>query len=76
MSERRVRGFVKEYDELEGTGVINVDERSVDVFVYVDDLQMDSPAPTLKRGQRVEFSVEENEKGFQARNVRVVESEV
>lgn len=73
MSEQRVRGFVKEYDELQGTGLIDVDERSEDVFVHVDDVQIDSPAPRLLRGQRVEFRVEENEKGFQAREVRPVE---
>lgn len=75
MSEERVRGFVREYGELEGFGWIDADGHSDDVFVHVDDLQMDSPAPVLAPGERVEFRVEENEKGFQAREVRVVEPE-
>jgi cold shock CspA family protein len=76
MSEARVRGFVKQYDELEGTGLIDIDDRSEDAFVYVDDVRTDSPAPKLRRGERVEFRVEENEKGFQARNVERVPAEV
>lgn len=75
LSDERVRGYVQEFDELEGTGLIDVDGRSEHVFVHIDDVEAGADAPVLELGERLEFRVEENEKGFQARDVRRVESE-
>ena len=69
----RVRGYVLEYDEIRQAGLIDADDETEEIFVHIDDLQTDAPEPVLEEGERLEFRVEETEKGLQARDVRRVE---
>jgi len=69
MSER-VLGTVKGCNGSKGYGVIEREEGE-DVFVHFSAIQGDG-FRNLEEGQRVEFDVEQGEKGLQAANVVVV----
>ena len=66
MSERET-GTVKWFNGSKGYGFISR-EGGDDVFVHYSALQMEG-FKTLEEGQRVEFSVEQGNKGLQATNV-------
>ncbi len=66
MSERQV-GTVKWFNGAKGYGFISR-EGADDVFVHYSAIQSDG-FKTLDEGQRVEFSVEQGNKGLQAVNV-------
>jgi cold shock protein len=66
MSER-VQGTVKWFDATKGYGFIE-QEGGKDVFVHHSAIESNGFA-TLNDGQRVEFTVEQGQKGLQARNV-------
>ena len=66
MSDREI-GTVKWFNGSKGYGFISR-EGGDDVFVHYSALQMDG-FKTLEEGQRVEFSVEQGNKGLQATNV-------
>jgi len=66
VSERET-GTVKWFNGSKGYGFISR-EGGDDVFVHYSALQMEG-FKTLEEGQRVEFSVEQGNKGLQATNV-------
>ena len=66
MSER-VTGTVKWFNASKGYGFI-AREGGADVFVHFSAIQ-GSGFKSLEEGQRVEFNVEQGQKGLQASNV-------
>jgi len=60
----RVTGTVKWFNNAKGYGFITPDE-GADVFVHYSAVQADGYR-TLEAGQRVEFTIEQSEKGPQA----------
>ena len=67
MSER-ITGVVKWFNGSKGYGFIAPDDESEDVFVHYSALQGDG-FRNLDEGERVEFTIEQGEKGLQATNV-------
>lgn len=67
MSKREV-GTVKWFNPAKGYGFISRGEDNTDVFVHFSAIQGEG-FKTLTEGQRVEFSVEEGQKGPQASQV-------
>ncbi len=61
-------GTVKWFNDAKGYGFISR-ESGGDVFVHYSDIQ-GSGFRSLREGQRVEFSVEQGDKGPKAANVR------
>ena len=72
MAERFV-GTVKWFNASKGYGFIGR-EGGDDIFVHFSAIQMEG-YKRLKEGQKVEFSIEESDKGLQAANVVAAESE-
>jgi len=69
MSER-VTGTVKWFNGSKGYGFIEREE-GADVFVHFSAIQGDG-FRNLEEGQKVEFNVEQGQKGLQATNVTVL----
>jgi len=67
MSERN-QGVVKWFSRQKGYGFIQPDGGSEDVFVHFSAIAGEG-FRNLDQGERVEFSVEDSEKGPQAANV-------
>jgi CspA family cold shock protein len=67
-----VTGKVVRFDEIRGYGFVTPDTGGEDVFVHVNDLDVDKRL--IAPGALVEFTVEEGERGPKASNVRVVRS--
>ena len=65
-----MRGTVKWFNPKKGYGFITKDEGG-DVFVHYSAIDMDG-FRTLQEGQKVEFDIQNGEKGPQAVNVKVV----
>jgi CspA family cold shock protein len=63
VAEREI-GTVKWFNDSKGYGFISRENES-DVFVHYSAIQSDG-FKSLKEGQRVEFSVEQGDKGLQA----------
>ena len=61
-------GSVKWFNEEKGFGFINQDNGGPDVFVHFRAIVSDG-FKTLAEGQKVEFDVENGQKGLQAANV-------
>ena len=66
MSER-ILGTVKWFNAAKGYGFIGRDNGE-DIFVHFSAIQQDGYR-RLEKGQKVEFSIEEGPKGFQAASV-------
>lgn len=64
---QRIAGTIKWYNATKGYGFIGR-ENGDDVFVHFSSI-VGSDFRNLEKGQRVEFSIEENPKGIQAANV-------
>ena len=64
-------GTVKWFNETKGFGFIARDGDQGDIFVHYSAI-VGQGFRTLKEGDRVEFTVEEGQKGPAAGNVRVV----
>ena len=64
-------GTVKWFNDAKGFGFIAPSDGSKDVFVHFSALQGEG-FKTLAEGAKVEFELEQGEKGPQAQNVRVV----
>jgi CspA family cold shock protein len=67
MSER-ITGVVKWFNATKGYGFIAPDDGSKDVFVHYSAIQTDGYA-SLDENDRVEFSIEQGQKGPAAANV-------
>jgi CspA family cold shock protein len=67
MSEERVTGTVKWFNDKKGFGFIE-QENGEDVFVHFSAIKSDG-FKTLKEGQKVSMEVTQGEKGLQAVNV-------
>ena len=61
-------GSVKWFNEDKGFGFISQDNGGVDVFVHYRAIASEG-FKTLAEGQKVEFDVENGQKGLQAANV-------
>ncbi len=70
MADREI-GTVKWFNSEKGYGFLTR-EGGKDVFVHHSAIQKDG-FRSLVEGQKVEFAVVENDKGFQAQDVTVVE---
>lgn len=66
----RVQGTVKWFNATKGYGFIAY-EGGEDVFVHYSAIQSEGYR-TLNEGQRVEFTIEQGNKGLQASNVTVM----
>ena len=64
-------GKVKFFDAEKGFGFVSGDAGEGDVFVPASALPSD--VPSLKGGQRIEFSIAEGRRGAQALSVRVLD---
>ena len=64
-------GKVKWFNDAKGFGFITPEEGGEDVFCHQTEIQMEG-FRTLTEGQRVEFSVEQGQKGLAARGVKVL----
>ncbi|MEN3754495.1 transcription antiterminator/RNA stability regulator CspE [Mangrovibacter yixingensis] len=64
----KIIGTVKWFNETKGFGFISPEDGSKDVFVHFSAIQGNS-FRTLAEGQKVEFSVEDGQKGPSAANV-------
>jgi cold shock protein len=69
MSTRMI-GTVKWFNSGKGYGFL-AQEDGTDVFVHFSAIRSDG-FRTLEEGQRVEFSVEQGQKGLQAKDVVIV----
>lgn len=67
MTEERIQGTVKWFNAAKGYGFIG-QEDGEDIFVHYTAIQTDG-FRRLDRGQAVEFTIEEGEKGLQAAEV-------
>jgi len=63
------KGTVKRWLNGRGYGFIGVDDREKDIFVHNSDVEGRS---SLRIGERVEFDIEETNKGPRAVNVKLV----
>ena len=72
MSER-VQGTVKWFNDGKGYGFIEREEGD-DVFVHYNSIQGEG-FKSLQEGQRVEFTIEQGEKGPQAVDVAAISEE-
>lgn len=64
MTEERIQGIVKWFNAARGYGFIG-QENGEDVFVHYTAIQTEG-FRRLERGQQVEFTIEQGEKGLQA----------
>jgi CspA family cold shock protein len=64
-------GAVKWFNDQKGFGFITPDDGSPDVFAHFSEIQSDG-FKTLTEGQKVEFEVEQGDKGPRAANIRPV----
>jgi len=68
----RLTGRVKWFNSQKGFGFIVPDNGGKDLFVHFSAIQS-SGYKTLKEGQKVEFEIEQTDKGDKAVNVKVIE---
>lgn len=68
MSER-MTGTVRWFNTAKGYGFISPDEGERDVFVHYTAIQSEDRFRNLQEEERVEFTIEETEKGPQAIDV-------
>ena len=66
------QGTVKWFNDQKGFGFITPDDGSPDVFAHFSEIQSDG-FKTLTEGQKVEFEVQQGDKGPRAAAIRPVE---
>jgi CspA family cold shock protein len=64
----KTKGTVKWFNNSKGYGFITPEGGGSDLFVHMNDIQMDG-YKTLRENQNVEFEITEGEKGPAATNV-------
>ncbi|KAI7863245.1 cold shock protein CspE [Lichtheimia hyalospora FSU 10163] len=64
----KIKGTIRWFNESKGFGFITPDDGSKDVFVHFSAIQ-DEGFKTLAEGQRVEFEIQDGQKGPSAANV-------
>lgn len=62
-------GIIKYFNWKKGFGFIRSSQTTKDVFVHIQDLN-----GRVRKGDRVQFQVEINDKGLRARNVELMHS--
>ena len=62
-------GTVKWFNNTKGYGFINADDESQEIFAHFSAIMADG-YKTLKRGQKVEFDLNDGPKGLMANNIR------
>ena len=67
----KIKGKVKWFNETKGFGFITPEDGSKDIFVHFSAIA-DSGFKTLNEGQRVEFSIEQGQKGPAAAQVTCI----
>jgi cold shock CspA family protein len=67
----RVTGKIIRFDDVRGYGFITPDIGGEDVFLHVNDLEMEKQLASL--GAKVSFEIEEGERGKFAKAVRLTE---
>ena len=65
LEQARTQGTVRWFSRVKGYGFINPDGQEDDVFVHFSAIEGDGYR-NLNKGQRVEFSIEDTDKGPQA----------
>ena len=65
IAQGTVQGTVRWFSRVKGYGFINPDGQEDDVFVHFSAIEGDGYR-NLNKGQRVEFSIEDTDKGPQA----------
>ena len=65
------QGTVKWFNDQKGYGFITPDDGSPDVFAHFSEIQADG-FKTLTEGQKVEFEVQQGDKGPRAANIRAL----
>ncbi|KAM3383899.1 hypothetical protein ACQJBY_008510 [Aegilops geniculata] len=70
----QITGQVKWFNESKGFGFITPDDGSKDVFVHFSAI-LGNGFKTLAEGQRVEFEIQDGQKGPSAVNVKPLEVE-
>ncbi|ASR35003.1 DNA-binding protein [Prauserella marina] len=69
-----VAGKVVRFDEFRGYGFVAPDTGGEDVFIHVNDLDFDKRL--LGMGARVEFDIEDGDRGLKASRVQILEQAV
>jgi cold shock protein len=67
-----VTGKIVRFDDVRGYGFISPDQGGEDVFLHVNDLEIEKPM--ARPGVRVSFSIEEGSRGKFATSVRLADS--
>ena len=67
----KIKGTVKWFNETKGFGFITPEDGSKDIFFHFSAIA-DSGFKTLNEGQRVEFSIEQGQKGPAAAQVTCI----
>ena len=68
-----VQGTVKWFSDQKGFGFITPDDGSPDVFAHFSEIQSEG-FKSLPEGQKVEFEVQQGDKGPRAANIRIVQA--
>lgn len=66
------KGSVKWFNSTKGFGFIELEAGGEDVFIHFSDIQMEG-YKVLNEGQKVEFELENGEKGLKATNIIAIE---
>lgn len=67
------KGTVKWFNNAKGYGFIGQEDGSKDLFVHYSAIQLEG-YKGLREGQRVEYEIAQGEKGSQAANVRLLDT--
>ncbi len=73
MSNEKIQGTVKWYDETKGYGFISPDSGKKDLFFH--RTAIDSTEKSVDKGERVEFEIQKTPRGEAAVHVRSIQSE-
>ena len=70
-----VNGTVKWFNARKGFGFVIPEGGDKDIFVHFSAIQVEGDAfRTLNEGDKVEFTIEQGQKGEEAKNVKVTEA--